>query len=158
ALAERALAGLELDRRQHHQVGRRHAARVGAAVGVVDAVARLRLVGAAVDGIGDVVAVVVEVGAAVLILVAVAVFGLVGATVDGVGHPVPMVVAAGAAAVVVEAVAVLGLIGAVVAAVGHAVAVAVAADGRGQRAAARRRLGAPAEELAADAGEDAEEL
>src|ERR1019366_2101109 len=81
---------------------------VGAAVFVLVAVERLRIVRALVLHVGNAVVIVVRIGAAVRVLEAVLVFGLVGALVELVGNAVAVAIAIaalGAAVFVLVAVA-----------------------------------------------------
>src|ERR1019366_6660722 len=88
---------------------------VGAAVFVLEAVERLRIVRALVLDVGDAVLVVVRVGAAVGVLEAIAILGLIGALVELVGNAVAVAIAVatlGAAVFVLVAVAVFRHVGA----------------------------------------------
>ena len=98
---------------------------VWAAVLVLEPVAGLLVVGAAVHVVQEAVAVVVDVGAAVVVLPAVLVLPFVGATVHGVVDAVGVVVPVGAAVGVLEAVPILGIRGALVGLVQDAVLVRV---------------------------------
>src|SRR5262249_15382465 len=102
---------------------------IGTAVGVLEAVEVLGIVGALVDVVGDAVTVavvLVALGTSVFVLDAVLVLGNVGALVVDVGDAVAIVVGIGASVFVLEAVEVIGLVGALVDVVFDAVAVAVA--------------------------------
>src|SRR5262249_3381977 len=88
ALGDRRRARREGDARHSRRLLRRRRRRVGAAVGVLEAVLGLGLVGTLVVLVEDAVAVVVGVGAAVGVLEAVLVLRLVGALVLGVGDAV----------------------------------------------------------------------
>src|SRR5207249_3555440 len=83
---------------------------VGTAVGVLEAVVVLRLIGTLVLVVGDAVVIAIRhvVGAAVLVLEAVVGLGLVRTLVLVVGDAVVVVVVVGAAVLVLEAVLVLG--------------------------------------------------